>query len=187
MFRGRRRKSSQTKDDSLPTSVKVTTSEDQAGGGDEWDDWGHTEEFSVKVEPASTAMQEQSPANDDLFRDMTPVFQKTKKIVVKKKRVYSDENDTLQTESSSSRLKFDVSYPPVAPELGTWAEESTVWDEEGVSEKDIDLETEKLKKERKQAERERRAMEQQKKREEREAQKVEHKKPHGHFGVRIST
>lgn len=62
-----------------------------------------------------------------------------------------------------------------------------MWDEEGVSEKDIDLETEKLKKERKQAERERRAMEQQKKREEREAQKVEHKKPHGHFGVRIST
>lgn len=42
-------------------------------------------------------------------------------------------------------------------------------------------------KERKQAERERRAIEQQKRREEREAYKADHKKPHGHFGVRLST
>ena len=75
----------------------------------------------------------------------------------------------------------------IKPELGTWAEDSTAWEEEGVSEIDIELQTEKLKKERKQAERERRAFEQQKKREEREAHKIEQKKPHGHFGVRITT
>ena len=36
------------------------------------------EEFSVKVEPASSP--EQLPADDDLFHDMTPVFQKPKKV-----------------------------------------------------------------------------------------------------------
>ena len=79
-------------------------------------------------------------------------------------------------------LLFSVFFKP---ELGTWAEESTAWEEDGVSEIDIELQTEKLKKERKQAERERRAMEQQKKREEREAHKIQ--KPQGHFGVRIAT
>lgn len=36
------------------------------------------EEFSVKVEPASDPQQD--PAEEDLFRDMTPVFQKPKKV-----------------------------------------------------------------------------------------------------------
>ena len=36
------------------------------------------EEFSVKVEPASDPQQD--PAEEDLFHDMTPVFQKPKKV-----------------------------------------------------------------------------------------------------------
>ncbi|KAJ7378935.1 hypothetical protein OS493_019631, partial [Desmophyllum pertusum] len=129
---------------------------------------GQMEEFSVKVEPASNPQQ--TSADDDLFHDMTPVFQKPKKIVVKKKKVHSDENyHTRTTENPSSRLNFDISYTPAQPELGTWNDESTtVWDEEAVSEKDIEWETEKLMKERKQAERERRAIEQQRRKEERE-------------------
>lgn len=51
----------------------------QATGGDEWQEWDQIEEFSVKVEPASSAEQ-QSPSDDDLFHDMIPVFQKTKKV-----------------------------------------------------------------------------------------------------------
>jgi len=163
-----------------------TADADKDGGSNEWEDWGKMEEFSVKVEPACSPQQ--LPSDDDLFQDMTPVFQKTKKIIVKKKKVYSDESSKVEAESPSNRLKFDVSYPPVEPELGMWTEDSiTAWDDEGVSEKDIEWQTEKLKKERKQAERERRALEQQKRREEKEAHKVDHKKPHGHFGVRLSS
>jgi len=36
------------------------------------------EEFSIKVEPACSPQQ--LPSDDDLFQDMTPVFQKTKKV-----------------------------------------------------------------------------------------------------------
>ena len=36
------------------------------------------EEFSVKVEPSSHSQQ--APVDDDLFHDMTPVFQKPKKV-----------------------------------------------------------------------------------------------------------
>lgn len=36
------------------------------------------EEFSVKVEPSSGSQQ--TPADEDLFHDMTPVFQKPKKV-----------------------------------------------------------------------------------------------------------
>ena len=80
----------------------------------------------------------------------------------------------------------DVNY--FQPELGTWNDESTsVWDEEAVSEKDIEWETEKLVKERKQVEREQRALEQQRRREEREALKHMDKKTQGHLGVRLST
>ena len=52
----------------------------QAAGSDEWTEWGQMEEFSVRVEPSSSLTQEQLPANDDLFHDMTPVFQKPKKV-----------------------------------------------------------------------------------------------------------
>ncbi|XP_068737320.1 receptor-binding cancer antigen expressed on SiSo cells-like [Montipora capricornis] len=190
LFRRRQRKLSHGENERLPTSVMVTSSNagnatEQAAGSDEWTEWGQMEEFSVRVEPSSSLTQEQLPANDDLFHDMTPVFQKPKKILVKKKKPFSDGSNAVEAESPSSRLKFDVAYPPAEPELGTWAEESTAWEEDGVSEIDIELQTEKLKKERKQAERERRAMEQQKKREEREAHKIQ--KPQGHFGVRIAT
>lgn len=189
LFKRRQRKSSQTENETLPTSVMVTSGDsahNQEGGNDEWEEWGQMEEFSVKVEPNNLPQQQMS-MDEDLFQDMTPVFQKPKKIVVKKKKPFSDNSGPAQAESPSSRLKFDVTYPPAEPELGTWAEDSTAWEEEGVSEIDIELQTEKLKKERKQAERERRAFEQQKKREEREAHKIEQKKPHGHFGVRITT
>ena len=63
----------------------------------------------------------------------------------------------------------------------------TAWDDEAVSERDIEWETEKLMKERKQAERERRAIEQQRRKEEREAHKHIEKKPHGQLGVRLSS
>ena len=36
------------------------------------------EEFSVKVEPSSNSQQ--TPVDEDLFHDMTPVFQKPKKV-----------------------------------------------------------------------------------------------------------
>jgi len=140
----------------------------------------------VKVEPSSGSQQ--TPADEDLFHDMTPVFQKPKKIVVKKKKVYSEENYHARTENPSSRLNFDISYTHTEPELGTWNDESTTaWDEEAVSEKDIEWETEKLMKERKQVERERRAIEQQRRKEEREAHKHVEKKTHAHLGVRLSS
>lgn len=184
LFRGRQRKSSQSDKDSIPTSVAV--SRDQALEGErEWEEWDQMEEFSVKVEPACGPQQ--PSAEEDLFHDMTPVFQKPKKIVVKKNKGYPDGGYTC-TETSPSRLNFDMSYTPVEPELGTWNDDSTsVWDEEAVSEKDIEWETEKLVKERKQAERERRAKEQQRRREEREALKHMDKKTQGHLGVRLST
>ncbi|XP_078384554.1 receptor-binding cancer antigen expressed on SiSo cells-like isoform X2 [Oculina patagonica] len=186
LFRGRQRKSSQSESGSLLVTVGNDSAAEKALGGDEWEEWGQVEEFSVKVEPSSNSQQ--TPAEDDLFHDMTPVFQKPKKIVVKKKKVHSDENYHVRTESPASRLNFDVSYTPVEPELGTWNDESmTAWDEEAVSEKDIEWQTEKLMKERKQAERERRAIEQQRRKEEREAHKHMEKKSHGHLGVRLSS
>ena len=50
----------------------------QAPGGEEWEEWGQMEEFSVKVEPSSNSQQ--IPVDKDLFHDMTPVFQKPKKV-----------------------------------------------------------------------------------------------------------
>ena len=38
------------------------------------------EEFSVKVEPNSLPQQQMS-MDEDLFQDMTPVFQKPKKVI----------------------------------------------------------------------------------------------------------
>lgn len=185
LFRGRQRKSSQSDKDSIPTSVAVSRDQALEGEG-EWEEWDQMEEFSVKVEPACGPQQ--PSAEEDLFHDMTPVFQKPKKIVVKKNKGYPDGGYNTRTETSPSRLNFDMSYTPVEPELGTWNDDSTsVWDEEAVSEKDIEWETEKLVKERKQAERERRAKEQQRRREEREALKHMDKKMQGHLGVRLST
>ena len=51
----------------------------QHEAGDEWEDWSKMEEFSVKVEPAVSS-PEQPPPDHDLFHDMTPVFQKPKKV-----------------------------------------------------------------------------------------------------------
>lgn len=55
-----------------------TTHIQQAPGGEEWEEWGQMEEFSVKVEPSSHSQQ--TPLDEDLFHDMTPVFQKPKKV-----------------------------------------------------------------------------------------------------------
>lgn len=185
LFRGRQRKSSQGDKDSIPTSVTVSRDQ-QLEGEEQWEEWEQMEEFSVKVEPASDPQQD--PAEEDLFHDMTPVFQKPKKIVLKKNKGYPDGGYNTRPETTPSRFNFDMSYSPVEPELGTWNDESTsVWDEEAVSEKDIEWETEKLVKERKQAERERRTLEQQRRREEREALKHMDKKTQGHLGVRLST
>lgn len=187
-FRGRHRKSSQNESVNLQVTIGNDSSpiDQQAPGGEEWEEWGPVEEFSVKVEPSSNSQQ--TPVDEDLFHDMTPVFQKPKKIVVKKKKVHSDDNYHPRTENPSSRLNFDICYTPTEPELGTWNDESsTAWDEESVSEKDIEWEAEKLMKERKQAERERRAIEQQRRKEEREAHKHVEKKTHGHLGVRLSS
>lgn len=187
-FRGRHRKSSQNESDNLQVTIGNDSSpaDQQAPGSEEWEEWGQMEEFSVKVEPSSNSQQ--TPVDEDLFHDMTPVFQKPKKIVVKKKKVHSDENYHPRTENPSSRLNFDIGYTPTEPELGTWNDESTTaWDEEAVSERDIEWEAEKLTKERKQAERERRAIEQQRRKEEREAHRHVEKKTHGHLGVRLSS
>lgn len=55
-----------------------TTLLQQAPGSEEWEEWGQMEEFSVKVEPSSNSQQ--TPVDEDLFHDMTPVFQKPKKV-----------------------------------------------------------------------------------------------------------
>lgn len=90
--------------------------------------------------------------------------------------------------SGMNRLNQGFFLSSNQPELGSWTEESnTAWDEEGVSEKEIEWQTEKLTKERKQAERERRALEQQKRKEERQSHRADNKKQHGHLGVRLST
>ena len=41
------------------------------------------EEFSVKVEPNNLPQQQMS-MDEDLFQDMTPVFQKPKKVIANK-------------------------------------------------------------------------------------------------------
>lgn len=98
------------------------------------------EEFSVKVEPASDPQQD--PAEEDLFHDMTPVFQKPKKvrteyiiklscgtlqncskkvalfflclqIVLKKNKGYPDGGYNTRPETTPSRFNFDMSYSPV--------------------------------------------------------------------------
>lgn len=50
----------------------------QAQGNEDWEEWGQMEEFSVKVEPSNNSQQ--APGEEDLFHDMTPVFQKPKKV-----------------------------------------------------------------------------------------------------------
>ena len=60
------------------TIEHYTTYLQQVPGGEEWEEWGQMEEFSVKVEPSASSQQ--TPVDDDLFHDMTPVFQKPKKV-----------------------------------------------------------------------------------------------------------
>lgn len=48
------------------------------------------EEFSVKVEPNSLPQQQMS-MDEDLFQDMTPVFQKPKKVIAN----YSNNNNII--------------------------------------------------------------------------------------------
>ena len=48
------------------------------------------EEFSVKVEPNNLPQQQMS-MDEDLFQDMTPVFQKPKKVIAN----YSNNNNII--------------------------------------------------------------------------------------------
>ena len=72
--------------------------------------------------------------------------------------------------------------------MGTWNDEyetASAWDE-GVSEREIVWQTERVLKENKQMEREKRALEQQRKREEKEAQRVA-RKTVAHLGIKVTT
>ncbi|EDO34414.1 predicted protein, partial [Nematostella vectensis] len=71
--RGRERKTSQS---GLPSSASLPTE----SMSDKWEDWG--DEFSIKIEPTSPppdSAQHAETDEQDLFKDMTPVFQKPKK------------------------------------------------------------------------------------------------------------
>ncbi|XP_046864904.1 receptor-binding cancer antigen expressed on SiSo cells-like [Xenia sp. Carnegie-2017] len=148
-----------------------------------WDDWGKNDNelVSVKVEAVNgkDAQQEQKENEVDLFGDMQPIFQKPKKIRLKR----SSPEENISVKQSSDRLKFDSSTAIPGTELGTWTEDCDAWEEVGDDE--IEWETQNVLKETRQAERERRALEQQKRKEERDAARIA-KKTSGNFGVRLN-
>lgn len=182
--RGKGRKDSNEVSNSkqLPTSVSVQQNEQAEL--DDWEQWGKDEQFSIKVEP-STPPSDPTPSSGevDLFQDMQPVFQKTKKIRVKKS-VPNNVQELGHPAVTSSRLNFDMRYTAPETELGTWLEEPSAWDE-GVSEREIELETENVFKEKKKAERERRMLEQLRKKEEKEMIRAARKSASG-LGVKVA-
>jgi hypothetical protein len=54
----------------------------------DWTEWSNDEQFSIKIEPSSPppsslpSDNKESLDADDLFKDMTPVFKKPKKVSV---------------------------------------------------------------------------------------------------------
>ncbi|XP_031558713.1 receptor-binding cancer antigen expressed on SiSo cells-like isoform X2 [Actinia tenebrosa] len=188
--RGRRRKDSEPSNP-LPVSTGTNDSQQNQIASNQdasWTEWGSDDHFSIKIEPTTPPLSSQPAENegsmdaDDLFKDMTPVFKKPKKIVLKQK----SSNSNQYASNSPSRLNFDMSYPPAQTDLGTWEDTNEGWDGDEIDEKEIEWETENVLREKRYAERERRALEQQRKKEEREAQRLAKKSQH-QLGIKVNS
>ncbi|KAK3741224.1 hypothetical protein QZH41_017134 [Actinostola sp. cb2023] len=188
--RGRQRKKSSSSN-ALPVinanGGQNTIPSEGSNQGSEWVEWGNDEQFSIKIEPNPPPSDQQTDYSEgagaeDLFKDMTPVFKKAKKIVIKSKQVDSDQHEN----SSPSRLNFDMNFPPSQTDLGSWEDTSGGWDENEISEREIKWETENAMKEKKLAERERRALEQQRRKEERESLRSS-KKNQQQLGIKVNS
>ncbi|XP_065668672.1 receptor-binding cancer antigen expressed on SiSo cells isoform X2 [Hydra vulgaris] len=119
----------------------------------------------------------------DLFRDMQPVINKAKVVVVKKKVKPPPMINELNTYQIADSSNFKPQYQ-VNSELGLWEDESSAWGDD-LDDSEISQETDIMLKRTKQLEREKRSQEQRRKKLEKEQMRNE-KKPEGHIGVKLS-
>ncbi|OWF38865.1 receptor-binding cancer antigen expressed on SiSo cells-like [Mizuhopecten yessoensis] len=106
---------------------------------------------------------ELSEPEPDYFQDMTPRIKRQKKVLIKQK-------EEMKNQSNRFAMASTADVPLSAgPELGTWDDRQTGWNDEG--EEDLSWQAEAAIKEQKRSERRERNLEQQRRKQEKESSK----------------
>ncbi|XP_052235004.1 receptor-binding cancer antigen expressed on SiSo cells-like isoform X2 [Dreissena polymorpha] len=143
-----------------------------------WDSWEEQQKVrSVEEYRQRQLLQQQNSQEPepepDYFQDMTPKYQKQKKVLIKKK-------EASYSGSISSKLAVAEDLPVMqTSELGSWEDEQgNAWEEEAVDDSDLAWEADVLVREKKRQERH---LQQQRRKQERDQQR--HAKPQSHLSA----
>ncbi|XP_060069992.1 receptor-binding cancer antigen expressed on SiSo cells-like [Ylistrum balloti] len=153
---------------SIPQDFTQTPSTPKQPELQSWESWDQEQSNNSRLvnhnysRSRSLSQEESSEPEPDYFQDMTPTIKKQKKVLIKQKE---------EMRSQSNKFAMSTADVPLSagPELGTWDDRETGWDDE--AEEDLSWQAEAAIKEQKRSERQKRNLEQQRRKQEKEFSK----------------